>query len=112
VRARLRYARALRASLRLLRRWARDGPDFAHMVLLLEAERMRLRGRSTAAAEGYARAAQAAEQQQFPHHAALAHERHARLLAELGHGAAAGAALREASERYRAWGAVARRSSA
>ena len=106
--ARRRYTGALRGSLRLLRRWTRGGPDFAHMLLLLEAEQARLRGNSTPAAELYARAAERAEQQRFPHHAALAHERRAQLLAEGGDAAAAGAALREAGFRYRAWGAVAR----
>jgi hypothetical protein len=107
---RIRYATALRASLRLLRRWSRSGPDFAHMHLLLEAERARLWGRSALALELLARAAHAADEQRFPHHAALAHERRAQLLAELGCGADAGAALREASTRYRAWGAVVARA--
>jgi hypothetical protein len=111
LRARPRYARALRECLRLLRRWSRSGPDFAHMTLLLEAERARLRGRTGAALELYARAAQGADQQRFAHHAALAHERRSQLLAELGDGAAAGAALHEAGARYRAWGAVSPRSA-
>src|SRR4029077_10584995 len=41
---RRRYRRALGDSLRRLRRWAKGGPDFAHMVHLLEAEQARLAG--------------------------------------------------------------------
>jgi hypothetical protein len=77
---------------------------------LLVPEQARLRGRSAAAVELYAQAAAGADQQRFAHHAAMAHERRAQLLAELGDGAAAGAALHEAGARYRAWGAVSPRS--
>jgi hypothetical protein len=105
---RRQYARELRTCLRRLRGWARSGPDFAHMVTLLEAERMSLRGRETAARKLYPQAARAAREQEYPHHAALAHERHARSLLRERRETEAAAALREAIGLYEAWGAVAK----
>ena len=103
--ARRRARRALRQSLRLMRRWARDGPDFVHMARLLEAEWMRLRGRAGAAQRLYEEVAQRAGQQHFPHHAALAHERHACMLAAGRRKIEARRVLRQAIARYRDWGA-------
>ncbi len=100
-----RYRRALRRCHRLLRRWARNGPDFVHMATLLEAEQARLRGRDGVARAGFERAAQQAREHQFLHHAALAHERRASLLAALRRETEASAALREAAALYREWGA-------
>jgi hypothetical protein len=104
-RARWRLRRALGTSLRRLRFWAKAGPDFVHMVQFLEAESARLRGRLAVARSLYERAAQRARQQEFPHHAALAHERRGRMLAAQRRGTEASAAIREAIALYRLWGA-------
>jgi hypothetical protein len=63
---RRRYRRALRESLRRLRRWAKGGPDFAHMVQLLEAEQARLAGNSRRARAFYEKAARRATEQDSP----------------------------------------------
>jgi hypothetical protein len=101
-----RYRRVLRHSRALLRRWARDGPDFVHMATLLDAEHARLRGHDRIARAAYERAAQEARQQQFPHHAALAHERRATFLASRRRETEANAALEEAATLYGEWGAT------
>jgi hypothetical protein len=97
--------RALRESLRRLRTWAKAGPDFVHMSQLLEAETARLAGQVARARALYEQAVQRARQQEFPHHAALGHERRALMLLELRRGTEAAAALKEASGLYRHWGA-------
>jgi hypothetical protein len=101
-----RHRRALERSLRSLRGWARHGPDFAHLMLFLEAERERLRGRVAWARSLYEHAAERAIQQEFAHHGALAHERRARMLLELRRETEACAALREAQALYMEWGAL------
>ncbi len=101
-----RYRRELRRALRKLRRWARHGPDFVHMAALLAAEHERLCGRSAGARALFEQAAQGARQQSFPHHAALACERRARMLAEQRREIEAASAFRDAIALYREWGAV------
>ena len=103
-----RHRRALVRCRKLLRRWARNGPDFVHMARLLEAEQARLRGRHDLARRTFEQAAREALDQQFVHHAALAHERRASLLLALRRETEAGAALQEAAALYRQWGATAR----
>jgi tRNA A-37 threonylcarbamoyl transferase component Bud32 len=98
----------LRRSLRRMRRWAKHGPDFVHMETLLRAEFARLRGQSAHARALYERGAQQAVEQQFTHHAALAHERHGRMLAELRRETEASAAFAQAIALYRSWGAEAK----
>ncbi len=105
------YARQLRVCLRSLRRWAKAGPDFVHMAAFLEAEELALRGRHGAARRLYAQVARAARESEFVHHAALAHERHARSLLCERRETEATAALREASALYDAWGADAKASA-
>jgi hypothetical protein len=104
--ARRRHVRVLARSLRMLRRWERDGPDFAHMALLLQAERARLRADTVRARALYEQCAQRAQHQEFIHHAALAHERRAQMLLELRRETEAASALREAIALYRDWGAL------
>jgi len=104
--ARRRYAHALARSLHMLRRWERDGPDFAHMALLLQAERRRLRGDTSHARSLYEQSAQRAQHQEFVHHAAFAHERRGRMLLDLRRETEAAAALKDASALYRDWGAL------
>ena len=89
-----------------MRRWADSGPDFVHMQTALEAERSRLSGRFEAARKLYQRAAARAREQRFPSHAALIHERHARLLLALRRDSEAELAMREAVALYREWGAL------
>jgi tetratricopeptide (TPR) repeat protein len=97
--------RALRDSLRTLRRWAHPGSDFVHMHQLLNAESMRLRGKSSPALAAYAKAAITAREHGHRHQAAMAHERRAELLRELRRDPEASASLRQAIELYEEWGA-------
>jgi tetratricopeptide (TPR) repeat protein len=105
-RSRRRYVRALRESLRRMRRWADSGPDFVHMQTVLEAELARLSSRFEAARKLYQRAVVRAREQRFPNHAALIQERHARLLLALRRDSEAELALREAAALYHEWGAL------
>ncbi len=102
------YARKLRTCLASLRRWALSGPDFVHMARFLEAERANLRGRSADARDLYLQAAEMAQQQDFIHHAALAHEHRARMLLRQRRETEGVAALREALPLYTSWGALAK----
>ena len=109
--ARRRHRGELRASLWRMRRWARSGPDFEHMAVLLDAERARLRRDFAGARQLYERAAQRARQQEFGHHAALAWERCARMLADQRRDTDAASALDEAVGLYGKWGAHAKASA-
>ncbi len=102
---RRRYRKVLRRSLRYLKRRARDGPDFVHMATLLRAEEARLAKDPARARLLYEEAAARAAQHAFPHHAALAHERHARLLAAGRRETEATPLLRRAIAGYTEWGA-------
>jgi hypothetical protein len=102
--SRRRYLRVLRHTRGRMQRWSKAGPDFAHMALLLEAERARLAGGVTRARALYEKGARMARQQQFPNHAALAHERCAQMWQERRRSAEAALALAQASECYSAWG--------
>ena len=102
------HRRALRASLRQLRTWARHGPDYVHMVLALEAEQIRLRGRLRLALARYSAAAERAALQGYTHHVALLHERRGRLLQGARRDVEAAGALRQALGLYREWGAGAK----
>jgi hypothetical protein len=103
---RRRYRHVLRQSLRYVKRRARDGPDFVHMESMLRAERARLARDPVRARHLYHEAATQAAQQAFVHHAALAHERHARLLATLRRDTETVPLLRRAIASYDEWGAV------
>ena len=103
---RRRHARELARSRRLLRRWARSGPDFVHMLTLLDAEHARLRGNPARARALYEESARAARKQAFVHHAALAHERRAQTLLHERRETEAAAALRDAIALYESWGAL------
>ena len=102
------FRRVLQRCRKTLQRYARDGPDFRHMALLLDAERARLARDVTLAQALYQRSAQRAVQQAFPHHAALAHERRGRMLLEHGRVTEAATAYAEALGHYREWGADAK----
>ncbi len=105
-----RYLRLLDEALRHLRYWARrrGTPDLSHPILLLDAERERLARKTDLARSLYDRALQVAEESGYPHHAALAAERHGQMLARLGLAPAAELALAEAAQRYRVWGCEAK----
>jgi hypothetical protein len=105
---RRRYHRVLRDALRRTERWSRSGPDFAPMVALLGAEHMRLRGEVRVAHARFEDAAQRAEQQEYLHLVALAHERRARMLAHRRRDTEAADALAQAIVRYRKWGCEAK----
>jgi len=103
---RRRSLRAItRSCARELRRIAAHGPDFPHMQWFLEAELLRLSGKLERARQAYERAAHRARKQEFVHHAALACERRAAVLARLNRQTERSASLREAAALYRAWGA-------
>jgi len=102
------YKRALRQSLRLLRRWSGWGPDFQHMLGLLEAEGRALRNDVRAASRRYDDAARRAQEQGFVHHAALAFERKSQLLGSHRRNSEAAIAMREASTLYQRWGCQAK----
>jgi hypothetical protein len=108
--ARRRYRRALRQSLRRLRRWEKAGPDFTHMVELLQAEQAWLARDLRRARVLFERAARRAMQQEFPNHAALAHERLGRMLVDLRRKSEASSAFAQAISLYRDWGAAAKAS--
>jgi len=101
-----RSERALGSSLRQLRRFARTGPDFVHMVVLLEAEVLRTRGRIGDALRRYESAARDARRLGYVQHAGFAHERRAELLQAAHRETELSAALAEARERYKEWGAT------
>ena len=83
-------------------RWAEGCPaNFLHLSLLLRAALAAKRGARDEALAGFARAAEAAEAEGFVQHAALAHERAARLDANGPH-------RRAALDAYRRWGAEAK----
>jgi len=103
-----RCERAFRKSLRWLREWARMGPDFVHMTLLLEAEQARIRRQDERARALYEKAAQRALAQAFPHHAAIASELRADLLSTLRRETEAAAAVIQAAKIYQEWGAPAK----
>jgi hypothetical protein len=102
--ARRRHLREVAASLKRLRHWAKHGPDFLHMASFLEAEQAHLRGRPERARSLYTQAAQRAREQEYPHHAALACERHARLLATLRRETEVAGALHDSIALYSQWG--------
>ncbi len=103
-----RYRRVLHRAQRRLRGWARHGPDFVHMVSLLDAERARLRGDPARARRLYEQSAQRARRQDFIHHAAFAHERRASMLLKLRRDTEAAQAMRATSALYEEWGALAK----
>ncbi len=103
-----RSAQQLRRSSKLLNRWVSSGPDFPHMICMLEAELHGLRGRLDQAGSLYTRAARLAAHQEFVHHVALAHERHGELLARHNQLTAAHTCFDQARDAYGAWGAMAK----
>jgi hypothetical protein len=107
-RERWRLRRVFRTCLRTMRRYMRHAPDALHMTRLLEAEAARLEGASRRAVTLYQAAAQSAITAGYRHHAALAQERRADLLRELGRGTEERAALLQAIALYKTWGATAK----
>jgi len=87
---------------------AKRGPDFVHMAAMLRCERLRTSGNRTKALAGYAAAAERAELLGYLHHAGIAHERRASILAELSHPDQQQSALERALGLYRTWGADAK----
>ncbi len=99
------YRRSLRRAVRLLERWATFGPDFPHMLLLLQAEQARVKRKLDRAYTLYEQAARGALSQEFVHHAALAKERRAELLLRSRRATDARESLRQAIQLYENWGA-------
>jgi len=97
------------ANLRRLRRWARHcAANNEHRVLVVEAELLRVRGRSSEAAERYELAIRQAERNGFALEAAMACELAARFHHQAGHPVLARTYLAETWRRFRAWGASAK----
>jgi len=105
---RRRLRRMLRLQLARMRRWARRGPDFEHMECFLSAEVMRVRRRFDSALKLYMRSSELAFACGYVHHAGLASERRASLLAELRRRPEASVALHEARRAYESWGCAAK----
>jgi hypothetical protein len=103
-----RTRRIVRRALRELKQLATHGPDFVHMAEILEAEHARLAGDASRARRLYQSGAQNALRQQFVHHAALAHERHASMLRGLRRDTEAVLVLKQAISAYSEWGARAK----
>ena len=87
---------------------ARHAPDVEHMVCALDAERMALLGDVAAAAQRYSGAAAGALRRGYVSHAALFHERHARILHATRRTTQAARVLERAIELYSSWGATAK----
>jgi len=104
--ARRRYRRALRQARSTLRSWERQRgtPDLAHMILLLDAETLRLSGHLDRARRLYDQSIERADRQGYPHHAALAAERRAVAMRQRNLLIASTVSLKDAIRRYRAWG--------
>jgi predicted ATPase len=100
-----KYRRALADAARQVARWAKMGPDFGHMEMLLRAELTRLAGQFAGAARLYEQAARRAVAQQFPHHAAIALERRAAMLSEHRRDVEAARVTADALALYASWGA-------
>jgi len=99
------HLKLLRKSLRHLVLRARHGPDFLHMANFLHAEQQRLAGHLERSRALYEQTAKRAREQGFVHHEALAHERHASLLANSKRYTDARVILRKAVLAYSEWGA-------
>lgn len=110
-RARRRFLRILRQARERLHDWARQGADFRHMALLLDAEHARLRDQPLRALQLYRDAASGATDQNFPHHVAFAHEQRGRLLVQVGRSPEASRVLADAVQLYESWGACAKAAS-
>jgi len=103
------YAPAIDANLAVLACLADScAPTFFHKHALVAAECARIEGRALDALRLYEQSIKSASDNGFTPDAALAGERAARLCFSLGLEGAARGHLREARERYRRWGALAK----
>jgi len=100
------YGRALRRMVKQLESWATFGPDYPHMLLLLQAEQARVAQRVDRANSLYEQAARGALAQEFVHHAALAKERRSELLLQSRRTTDGQQARQQAIELYERWGAL------
>ncbi|WP_042691489.1 AAA family ATPase [Azospirillum sp. B506] len=106
---RARHAMMLSRHLAQLREWAGHSPDsFDARFALVTAEVARTQGQTEDAMRGYDRAAQAARRTGLPHVEALAQECAAGFYRRMGLPTLEFACIREAAERYGAWGASAK----
>ncbi|WP_042445083.1 AAA family ATPase [Azospirillum sp. B510] len=104
-----RHAAELERHLGQLREWVGHSPDsFDARFALVEAESARTQGRSEDAMRGYDRAVLAARRTALPHVEALAQECAAAHYRRMGIPTLELACIREAADRYGAWGAVAK----
>ncbi len=107
--SRQRLAARLVPAITLLRKATEvGGANQLHRLLLLEAEWLRLHGRTTEAAERYEEAVAAAAQNGHLHEEGIANERAAGFHTERGHGTLARAYRLQARNAYRRWGAWAK----
>ncbi len=98
---------AVVANQRKLRRWADHSPENClHRYTLVEAERARLFGRNTQAADLYATAIHKAQTQRFLPELAVAHEAAGHFYAEIGRSKSARHHLQQARDHFATWGAI------
>lgn len=102
-----RLWKRLRTNLNKMKRWSKQSPEnFLHKVLLMEAEIARLRGNHTEAAERYDQAIQAARDNGYIQHKAIANERAALYYSSLGRDKVAFAYAEDAYRFFSKWGAA------
>lgn len=102
-----RYRRIMGRNQRQMKRWAKNCPEnFEHKFLLVEAERARLKGNHKKACILYDRAIRSAGDNEYLQNQAIATERVANLMLELGHTDDARRYMKNAHYGYIRWGAT------
>ncbi|MGD1851918.1 MAG: ATP-binding protein, partial [Cyanophyceae cyanobacterium] len=93
----------------MVSQWAQDAPmNYQHLWELMEAERLRVLGRSYEAADYYARAIAGAAEQGFINNVAIANEQAAKFYLHWGRSNLAANYMQAAYEHYDRWGAQAK----
>lgn len=100
------YRKILYKNVKKLKRWAENCPEnYAHMYLLVQAEILRLKGKSQEAIKSYEASIQSAQAHEFVHHQAIANERAALFFAEQGYERIFKTYMTDAYYGYLRWGA-------
>ncbi|MBS1145662.1 MAG: putative ATPase [Proteobacteria bacterium] len=106
---RRRRLRAVAANQKNLKKWADSAPaNYGQHWLLIEAERMRVSGRTEQALRYFDQAIDRAHENGFVHEEALAHELAARCQLQAGRERLAAYYLKQALQLYERWGAAAK----
>ncbi|MDY6904320.1 MAG: diguanylate cyclase [Thermodesulfobacteriota bacterium] len=105
----IKFKKSLIRNQMKMKKWAGDCPEnFEHKYLLVEAERLRLRGNRKKAAIFYERAIQSARENQYTQNEAVANELAANFMREAGEMEKARQYMKEAHYGYIRWGATAK----